>query len=51
MKHKKHNKIITDYDHQKSKHLEKIATKSLKDAETRDKLKQKNIDTNFLDLF
>ena len=31
MKSKKHNKITKDFDKQKSKHLEKLATKMLKD--------------------
>ena len=33
MKHKKHHKITTDYDKQKSKHLEKLANKILKNDE------------------
>jgi len=30
LKNKKHNKIVKDYDKQKEKHLEKLATKILK---------------------
>ena len=51
MKNKKHNKIVKDFDKQKSKHLEKLATKMLKDEERNQKLKDKNINTDFLDLF
>ena len=51
MKNKKHKKIVTDYDRQKNRHLEKLATKVLKDDERHSQLKAKNISTNFLDLF
>jgi hypothetical protein len=50
-KHKKHDKIVKDYDSQKSDHLEKLATKMLKNDERNQKLKEKNISTNFLKLF
>jgi len=51
MKHKKHKKIVTDYDKQKNKHLEKLATRMLKDDDKNAQLKGKTISTNFLDLF
>jgi hypothetical protein len=51
MKNKKHRKIVKDYDKQKEKHLEKLATKLLDNDEKLSKLKAKNINTNFLDLF
>jgi len=51
MKHKKHNKIVKDFDKQKAKHLEKLATKMLKDDERNQKLKSKQINTDFLNLF
>jgi hypothetical protein len=51
MKHKKHNKIVKDFDKQKEKHLEKLATKMLKDDERNQKLKSKQINTDFLNLF
>jgi hypothetical protein len=51
MKKKKHSKIVRDYDKQKEKHLEKLATKILENDEKLSKLKGKNINTNFLDLF
>jgi len=44
MKHKKHNKIVKNYDKQKSKHLEKLASKTLK-------LKGKPLKGDFLDNF
>jgi hypothetical protein len=51
MKKKKHSKIVKDYDKQKERHLEKLATKILENDEKLSKLKGKNINTNFLDLF
>jgi hypothetical protein len=50
-KNKKHDKIVNDYNKQKSKHLDKLASKMLKDDEKNQKLKEKNINPNFLDLF
>lgn len=50
-KNKKHDKIVNDYDKIKSKHLDKLAGKMLKDDEKNQKLKEKNINTDFLDLF
>jgi len=51
MKHKKHNKIVKDYKKQKEKHLEKMATKMLKQDENIQQLKDKKINGDFLDLF
>jgi hypothetical protein len=51
MKHKKHNKIIKDYDTQKQKNLEKLATKMLENEEKFRILRDKKIKGNFLDLF
>jgi FkbM family methyltransferase len=51
MKKKKHTKLVRDYDKQKEKHLERLATKILDNDEKLNKLKAKNISTNFLDLF
>ena len=51
MKKKKHSKIVKDYDKQKEKHLEKLATKMLENEEKNSKLKGKNINTDFLNLF
>ena len=48
---KKHKKLITDYEDQKSKHLERLATKSLERDEKTQKLKSKKINGNFLNLF
>ena len=51
LKNKKHNKIINDYDKQKEKHLERLATKILKNDEKADKLKSKQIKGDFLKNF
>jgi hypothetical protein len=51
MKQKKHSRLVKDYDKQKEKHLERLATKMLENDEKLSKLKEKNINTNFLDLF
>jgi len=48
---KKHQKLVDDYDTQKRKHLEKIATKSLEKDEKMRRFKSKDIKDNFLDLF
>lgn len=50
-KHKKHDTIVNDFDIQKSKHLEKIATKMINEQDKIEKLKSKNINPNFLNLF
>jgi len=51
MKHKKHNKIVKDYDKQKSRHLEKLASKTLANDEKFRKLKDKKIKGDFLKNF
>ena len=51
LKKKKHDKIVKDFDTQKVKHVEKLATQMLKKDEQFQKLKEKKIDTNFLKLF
>ena len=50
-KNKKHDAIVNDFDVQKQKHLEKLATKMLDDQDKLNKLKEKNINTDFLKLF
>jgi hypothetical protein len=50
-KFKKHNKLVSDYSKQKENHLEKLATKMLKKEEISSKLKKKDIDPKFLNLF
>ena len=50
-KKKNHDKLVKDYDRQKSEHLDKLATKMLKNDEKMQKLKEKRISTNFLKLF
>ena len=51
IKKKKHDQIINDYDKIKSRHLEKLANKMLKDEEKRDNLRSKNIKGDFLNNF
>lgn len=51
IKNGKHDKIVNDYDKIKAKHLEKLATKTLKEDEKMQKLKDKKINNDFLDLF
>jgi hypothetical protein len=51
MKSKRHNKIVKDYDKQKSKHLENLANQILKTDESTQKLKEKNINPDILNLF
>jgi hypothetical protein len=41
MKNKKHHKITKDYNKQKSKHLEKLTNKMLKNDEKAQQLKSK----------
>lgn len=50
-KKRKHDKLVKDYDKQKSKHLEKLADRMLEDQEKLDKLREKKTDGKFLDLF
>jgi hypothetical protein len=51
IKHKKHNKLVNDYDAIKSRHLEKLTNKMLDNDKYFSKLKEKNIDDDFLKLF
>ena len=51
IKRKKHDQIVNDYDKIKSKHLEKLANKMLRDEEKNSLLKSKVIKGNFLDKF
>jgi len=48
---KKHHKITKDYDKQKSKHLEKLTDKILKNNEKSNQLKSKTIKGDFLKNF
>ena len=47
----KHKDITNNYELIKSRHLDGLATKMLKNDEKMSKLREKNINTNFLDLF
>ena len=51
MKNKKHSKLVKDYGKQKERHLEKLASRMLKDDEKLQQLKGKNINPKFLNLF
>ena len=51
IKKSKHDQIVNDYDKIKSRHLEKLANKMLKDEEKRDNLRSKNIKGNFFLIF
>ena len=48
---KKHRKLIKDYDKQKRKHLDKLASKMLAADETNRILKGRGINIDILDLF
>ena len=48
---KKHHKIVKDYDKQKSKHLEKLTDKMLKNDEKLNQLKSKTMKGDFLKNF
>jgi hypothetical protein len=50
-KHKKHDSIVNDFENQKQKHLEKLATKLLDVEEKNQRLKTKKISNKFLDNF
>ena len=50
-KKSKHERLVSDYENQKNKHLEKLATKTLDEQEQLSRLKEKNINKDFLDLF
>tara|TARA_R110000803_G_scaffold37800_1_gene81600 strand:- start:2321 stop:2494 length:174 start_codon:yes stop_codon:yes gene_type:complete len=51
IKKNKHNLIVKDYDTQKQKHLERLATKMLKDEDKNNRLKGKIIKGDFLNKF
>ena len=51
IKRSKHDKIVKDYDVQKQKHLERLATKMLKNEDKNNKLKDKQIKGDFLNKF
>ncbi len=48
---KKHHKITKDYNKQKSKHLEKLTDKMLKQDEKAEQLKSKTMKGDFLKNF
>jgi len=48
---KKHNKVLKNYELNKERKLEQLATKLLKDAEKAKALEGKKISPDFFDLF
>ena len=50
-KHKKHDLIVNDFENQKRAQIEKLSTQMLENQEKFDKLREKNINTNFLNLW
>jgi hypothetical protein len=51
MKSKKHQELEVNWDISKRKHLDKLATKMLKNDDKFTKLKEKQVNKKFLDLF
>tara|TARA_B100000029_G_C17145992_1_gene804213 strand:+ start:486 stop:644 length:159 start_codon:yes stop_codon:yes gene_type:complete len=51
MRKSKHKDIIKDYDKIKSKHLDKLANRILKDDEKKEELKKYKLSKKFLDIF
>tara|TARA_R110000823_G_scaffold206390_1_gene337094 strand:- start:542 stop:715 length:174 start_codon:yes stop_codon:yes gene_type:complete len=51
IKRSKHDKIVKDYEAQKQKHLERLATKMLKNEDKNNRLKDKQIKGDFLNKF
>jgi hypothetical protein len=51
IKAKNHDNIVDNYDKQKSKHLDKLAKRMLDNDEKFSRLRDKNIEGKFLDLF
>ena len=50
-KKKRHDAITKNYDKTKEKHLEKLATKMLEKQEKLDRLREKESNGDFLELF
>ena len=51
IKKRKHDKIVRDFDKTKEKHLERLADKMHEKEEQNQRLKEKQINTDFLELF
>ena len=51
MKAPKHKRITRDYEKQKQRHLEKLASDILKKDEINQKMKSKNINPDIFNLF
>jgi len=51
IKRRKHDKLVNDYENQKRKHLDRLGKKMLDNDEKFRKLRDKEINDDFLDLF
>ena len=51
IKRRKHDRLVNDYENQKRRHVEKLAKKMLDNDEKFRKLRDKEINDDFLDLF
>ena len=51
IKKRKHDKLVNDYKNQKQKHLDRLGKKMLENDEKFSKLREKEINGDFLDLF
>jgi len=51
IKRRKHDKIVNDYENQKQKHLDRLGKKMLDNDEKFRKLRDKEINDDFLNLF
>ena len=51
IKRRKHDKLVNDYENQKRKHVENLAKKMLDNDEKFRKLRDKEINNDFLNLF
>ena len=51
MRKSKHKDIIKDYSKVKSKHLDKLANRILKDDQKKEELKKYKLNKKFLDIF
>ena len=51
IKKRKHDKLVNDYKNQKQKHLDRLGKKMLENDEKFSKLREKEINDDFLDLF
>lgn len=50
-KHRKHDDLVKNYEMRKAEHLDKLATKMLKNDDKMQKLKEKKINKDIFKLF